>query len=112
MAAPAKAIFGESYDGLAQVIWWLSPLPILRAANNLLSEPLTGAGQHRIRVALMSVSLVITVVLIVALFGSLGWRVGIVATYASEGTLFVGLVAVALAPSWRRARGDQPVGSG
>jgi O-antigen/teichoic acid export membrane protein len=107
MAAPAEAVFGESYAGLAEVIWWLSPLPILRAANNLLSEPLTGGGQHRIRVALMTASLVVTVIVIVALFDSLGWKVGIVATYASEGMLLVGLATVALVPSWRRALSSQ-----
>ena len=44
MAVPLQTIFGESYAGLAEVIWLLTPLPVLRAANNLLSEPLTVAA--------------------------------------------------------------------
>ena len=60
----------------------------------------------------MSLSLTVTVVVVLALFGSLGWKVGILATYASEGTLFVCLIVAARAPSWRRPRNVQAAGPG
>ncbi len=92
-----EAVFGPTYEGLSSVVAMLALLPLLRAVANVLAEPLTGGGRHRVRVLILGLGLAVNVVVNVSLLDSLGWRAAVWGTYASEATQLVVLAMIALA---------------
>ncbi len=87
-------VFGSSYGDLSTVITMLLGLPVIRAMVNLLGEPLTGSGNHRRRVLIMVAAMIANLTVNLALLDRIGWRAAVWATYASEITQLVLLVAV------------------
>jgi O-antigen/teichoic acid export membrane protein len=92
-----ESVFGPTYEGLSSVVAMLALLPLLRSVGNVLAEPLTGGGRHRVRVLVLGAGLAVNVVVNVTLLDSLGWRAAVWGTYASEGTQLILLLAIALA---------------
>lgn len=90
----AEWVFGSTYGDLSAVITMLLGLPVIRAAINLLGEPLTGSGDHRRRVVVIVAAMAVNVVVNLALLDRIGWRAAIWATYASEITQLVLLAAL------------------
>ncbi len=92
-----ELVFGPTYEGLSTVIALLALLPLLRSVANVLAEPLTGGGRHRVRVLVLGVGLVVNVVVNVSLLEPLGWRAAVWGTYASEVTQLLILLTIAVA---------------
>ena len=92
----AEWVFGSSYGDLSVVITMLLGIPVLRAAVNLLGEPLTGSGLHRRRVMVMVAAMCANIGTNLALLDQLGWRAAVWATYASEATQLMLLGGLAL----------------
>ena len=88
----ATPVFGDSYPHLSQSLLALAMLPMVRAVNNYLAEPLTGAGRHGLRVWVWTAALVANLAANVVLIPIWGIFGAVAATYVTEATQFAILV--------------------
>jgi len=80
----AVIVFGDSYPSLQRYLLALAMLPTVRSVSNNLSEPLTGAGRHGLRVAVWTAGLIVNVAANAVLIPRHGAYGAVIATYATE----------------------------
>jgi O-antigen/teichoic acid export membrane protein len=109
VSAPlAPAIFGPGFEDSVDVMRLLAILPIIKAAQNLLADALTGADRQGARSIIQIVVAVLNIGLNIWLIQLWSYRGAIAASLLSDGLLLV-LVAITLHMTVRRARAAQGV---
>lgn len=89
-------LLGSRYAEVASVIFWLAPLPLLRAAHYFLANALTGAGHQRARSGVQVVVAGANVMLNLWLIPAYSWKGAAWASLSCDGLLVLGLLAVVL----------------
>ncbi|MET0286483.1 MAG: oligosaccharide flippase family protein [Polyangiales bacterium] len=92
--APLLTIFaGEKYTGSVEILQTLCLLPLLLAAQSLMTDTLASAGYQRFAAIALTLAAVLVCVLCMTLIPTLGWRGAAFASYASQGMLIVTTIA-------------------
>jgi O-antigen/teichoic acid export membrane protein len=105
-AAPlAPIIFGAGFEDSSDVMRLLAVLPVIKAAQNLLADALTGADRQRARTIIQLVVAGLNIGLNIWLIPLWSYRGAIVASIVSDGLLLV-LVGITLYVAVRRAHAD------
>lgn len=89
-------VFGPSFAESAQVIRWLSLMPLIQGIHCLFGDALMGAGRQGPRSAMQLLIAAANVVMNLFLIPRWGWRGAAVATVAAESFLAVSLVTMLL----------------
>ncbi len=101
LVAPLIPVFtGEQYAASVVILRWFAGLPILLAAQSLLSDALAGCGNQRAAATIQVISAGLACVACILLIPRFDWRGAVIASYGSQ-SLLTGMLAVAL---WRLRR--------
>jgi O-antigen/teichoic acid export membrane protein len=97
VAAPLLPIvLGDGYRTAADILRWLSLLPLLRAVQYFVANLLMVNGMQRNRLLVQFLSAAVSVIAYLVLIPPFSWRGAVAGTYVSELVLAVGLWAIFL----------------
>lgn len=85
------ALLGSNYGGSAEILPWLSVLPLLAVLEVFAATALTGSGLHRHRVWLSVLAGLLNIALNLAFIPSSGWRGAVAASLISSAVYVLGL---------------------
>jgi O-antigen/teichoic acid export membrane protein len=104
MAPLLPVLLGPGFAGSVEVVRWLSLLPLVFAAQSLLSDALSGAGYQSVRAAIQIGAAVAACVLNIALIRPFGWKGAVFASYGSQLLMVLGLLAAIVVLGRRAGR--------
>lgn len=88
-----EMLLDDSFTGVGWVIIAMSGFPVLRIAQNLVGDMLTGLGEHTARSRAAVGASVGNIALNLVLIPRMGWQGAAISTYLAEGFLLLALIA-------------------